>query len=84
MRSSSGHHQSAATAPRKGGGGDASVSKMSMGSAGIMDTGGPSVSESNRGQFASQQASGSRGQTHTESRDPMSQKGVLRKFAWES
>lgn len=63
----------------------ASVSKLNMGSAGVMDTSrSKPVTEANRGSFGAKGSSGSAaGATKTVSRDPMSQNGVLRKFAWE-
>lgn len=63
-----------------------SVSKLSMGSAGVMDTSRTAhVDVANRGSFGATPSSSKTyaGATKTVSRDPMSQNGVLRKFAWE-
>jgi len=63
---------------------DASISKMNMGSAGVMDTSrSKPVTEANRASFGTKGSSGGAGAAKTVSRDPMSQNGVLRKFAWE-
>ena len=61
------------------------VSKLNMGSAGVMDTSrSKPVTEANRASFGAKPSpSSSAGATKTVSRDPMSQNGVLRKFAWE-
>jgi len=65
---------------------DYGVSKMNMGSAGVMNTSTSKVmTEANRGSYgASGPKTGVAGATKTVSRDPMSQNGVLRKFAWEN
>jgi len=73
-----------------GGSASSGVSKLNMGSAGVMNTSDHThVSETNRGSFGAKHTSsnlgaGKPGATKTESRDPMSQKGVLRKMPWET
>jgi hypothetical protein len=67
-----------------------SVSRLNMGSAGVMNTSDHThVSETNRGSFGAKHTSsnlgaGKAGAPKIESRDPMSQKGVLRKMPWET
>ena len=65
---------------------DAGVSKLNMGSSGVMDTSrSKPMTEANRASYGKSSSSGGSrsGAPKTVSRDPMSQNGVLRKFAWE-
>lgn len=64
---------------------NSTVSKLNMGSAGVMDTTRSAhVDVANRGSFGAKASGNSHASApKTISRDPMSQHGVLRKFAWE-